>query len=356
MKQSSRISGWVRKTVQGLSPYASARSEFSETGESVVLLDANESPFENGINRYPDPLQRQLKELLAAQMGVDPGQMLLGNGSDEVLDLVFRVFCEPNTDAVITLPPTFGMFKVLAGINAIANIEVPLDPDFQPDVPAILEASGPRTKVLFLCSPNNPTGNVAEPDRVRQLLDAFPGLVVVDEAYIQFASGPGLESWLEQYDNLIITRTLSKAYGMAGIRLGMCLAHPEVIGYMNRIKLPYNVNELTQRRALEALRDKAQFQHNVEVILSERNRLAAYFERCPMVEKVFPSEANFLLVRVDDASLRYRQLVDAGIVVRNRSGQLRCENTLRITVGTPEENNRLMVVVDRLKSIENEKA
>lgn len=342
MPDTSRITQLVRPLVRDLQPYSSARDEFTGNGSGLVFLDANENPFDTGVNRYPDPHQRRLKKEISRFRGVPERAILLGNGSDEVLDLLFRVFCEPGTDAVITLPPTYGMYRVLAEVNGVRNIQVPLDGDFQPDVPAILEVCGDHTKLLFVCSPNNPTGNSMDRDRVQELLEAFPGLVVVDEAYIDFATDPGMVSLLPDYPNLVVTQTFSKAMGMAGIRLGICLAHPEVVEYMKRVKPPYNVNELTQLRALECLAAPERIWKHVEQLTAERERVRTALDSIPFISGILPSDANFLLVRVDDANMRYGQLIEAGIVVRNRSGELNCENTLRLTIGTPEENTRLL--------------
>ncbi|MDC6354105.1 MULTISPECIES: histidinol-phosphate transaminase [unclassified Robiginitalea] len=338
----------VRPLVRNLKPYASARDEYSGSGSGMDFLDANENPFENGVNRYPDPHQRTVKKAIARFRGVPEESLLLGNGSDEVLDLLFRVFCEPGQDAAITLPPTYGMYSVLAEINGVENIRVPLTPDFQLNVPAILEAVQPRAKLLFICSPNNPSGNSMARAGVIQLLEAFPGLVVIDEAYIDFTGEPGFAGLLGEHKNLVVTQTFSKALGMAGIRLGVCMAHPEVIGYLTRVKPPYNVNELTQQQALQGLAQSEAIREHVEVLNREREGLRQGLESISFVSGIFPSDANFLLVRVDDAHARYAQLIDKGIVVRNRSGQLHCENCLRITVGTPEENQRLLRVLNEL--------
>ncbi len=329
----------VRPSIARLKPYSSARDEFQ--GESAVFLDANESPYESGVNRYPDPLQRQLKQLIAAIKGVDAAQIFLGNGSDEVLDLIFRAYCEPGQDNVIILPPTYGMYKVLADLNGVECREILLTPDFQPDADAILSAVDGHSKVLFLCSPNNPSGNVFSEEMMVKLLKGFAGLVVVDEAYIDFCPGRSLLPRLAEFPRLIVTQTFSKAYGMAGIRLGMAFASEEVVGILNRIKPPYNINGLTQRFALGRLADISLVQQQVTELIAERGKLASGLTSVVFVEKVFPSDANFLLIRVDDADLRYRQLVEAGIVVRNRSSQPLCENCLRVTVGTAEENRVL---------------
>ena len=336
------IEALVRPAVRVLTPYSSARDEYDGQGNEMIFLDANENPFDNGVNRYPDPHQRALKKQIARLRGVSPEQILLGNGSDEVLDLLFRVFCEPYTDTVITLPPTYGMYSVLAGINAVENIEIPLTSDFQPDVDLILEKAGANTKIIFLCSPNNPTGNSLEPARVQAILKGFPGLVVIDEAYIDFSEAEGFIPLLKTQPNLVVTQTLSKAFGLAGIRLGICFAAPEIIAFLKRVKPPYNVNELTQQRARTALSNPDKVAREIGELKASRALLRKGLLNIPFVEEVFPTDANFILARVDDARLRYRQLVDKGIVVRDRSTQLGCANTLRFTVGTPEENTALL--------------
>ena len=341
----------VRDNVKGLKPYSSARDEYVANGTEMVFLDANENPFENGVNRYPDPQQRNLKSVLALRLGIDTDQLLLGNGSDEVLDLLFRAFCEPKTDNVITLPPTYGMYQVLAGINNIENREVVLSRDFQPDVDQILKTIDGHTKLIFLCSPNNPTANSFDAIKIEALLDNFNGLVVIDEAYIDFAPN---ESWilrLADFPNLVVAQTLSKAYGLAGIRLGICAASPEIIKVLNKIKPPYNVNELTQQRALDRIAKTESVKAEVAELLQQRTLLESVLRQLRFVEHVYPSDSNFILVKVDDAEKRYQQLLQKGIVVRNRSTQPLCSNTLRFTVGTPEENLKLKAV---LKSIDNE--
>jgi histidinol-phosphate aminotransferase len=338
----------IRESVKHLNPYSSARDEFVSDGKEMVFLDANENPFDNGLNRYPDPQQRRLKELLAMQKGLKTSNILLGNGSDEVLDLIIRAFCEPRVDNIITLPPTYGMYKVLAAVNAVENREIFLDGNFQPDVDKILRTAEGKSKILFLCSPNNPTANSFARDKIQALLRSFPGLVVIDEAYIDFSAGPGWRGELDAWPGLVVTQTLSKAYGMAGIRLGICYASPSIIEVLNRIKPPYNVNELTQRQAFRSLCEPEVTARAVANIKSERKNLEEGLANMSCIEHVFPSDANFILARMDDAALRYRQLLDAGIVVRNRSGQPLCENTLRFTVGNPEENRKL---TEALKSL-----
>ncbi|MGC1517017.1 MAG: histidinol-phosphate transaminase [Maribacter sp.] len=338
----------TRENVKGLSPYSSARDEYVSDGSEMVFLDANENPFENGVNRYPDPQQRRLKAILAHQKGVSEKHILLGNGSDEVLDLLFRAFCEPKQDNVITLPPTYGMYKVLSGINVVENREVLLTDNFEPNVPAIKEKIDINTKLLFICSPNNPSGNSFSPEKIEELLDVFNGLIIIDEAYIDFSTFKSWSSKLSKYPNLVVTQTLSKAYGLAGIRLGICLASEEIIAVLNKIKPPYNVNELTQERAIQRVSDLEHVQNEVSKILAERDRLAVTLETIPFVSSIYPSDANFILAKVDDAALRYGQLLQKGVVVRNRATQPLCENTLRFTVGTAAENKQLITA---LKSI-----
>ena len=338
----------VRDNVARLKPYSSARDEFKDFHEDMVFLDANENPYNNGVNRYPDPQQVTLKQHLSSLKRVPVDQILLGNGSDEVLDLLFRAFCEPKTDNIITLPPTYGMYGVLADTNAIANREVLLSDDFQPQVHQILEQVDHQTKMLFLCSPNNPTANSFDVDKIVQLLENFRGLVIVDEAYIDFSAEESWASKLQEYPNLVVTQTLSKAYGLAGIRLGICYASAEIIAILNKIKPPYNVNELTQKRALERVLDNTSVQNEITAILKERDALSKVLLEVYFVEKVYPSEANFILAKVDDANKRYEQLIKRGIVVRNRSTQALCENTLRFTVGTSEENQKLISALKEL--------
>ena len=349
MKNNFDINTIVRENVKVLKPYSSARDEFEDFDSAdMIFLDANENPFENGVNRYPDPQQMSVKAILAKQKNVKLNQILLGNGSDEVLDLLFRAFCEPKTDNVITLPPTYGMYDVLANINAVENKEVLLSDDFQPQIEKIIEAVDENTKIIFLCSPNNPTGNSFSDESVVYLLKNFSGLVVIDEAYIDFSKK---ESWineLDEYPNLVITQTLSKAYGLAGIRLGICYATAEVISVLNKIKPPYNVNELSQERALERLADSNKINTEITSIVKQREELLKVLLNVNFVEKIYPTEANFILVKVDDANKRYAELIAKGIVIRNRTTQPLCGNCLRLTVGTELENRKLMEVLKQL--------
>jgi len=338
----------VRESVRELKPYSSARDEYTSDGSTMVFMDANESPYPNGINRYPDPHQRQLKILLAKRFSLSPANILIGNGSDEVLDLIFRAFCDPQKDNIITMPPTYGMYKVLAGINAIENKEVLLTESFELNVEKILEAINSSTKAIFLCSPNNPTGNSFSVTHIETLLNNFHGLLVIDEAYIDFASQ---NSWLDkigQFPNLIVTRTFSKAFGMAGLRLGVCYGSEEVIAILNRIKPPYNVNELTQQRAFQMILNTTLVDKQISEILAERDRMAEQLAKIHYIKEIYPTDANFILVKVDDADKRYHEILASGVVVRNRSAQPLCANTLRFTIGTPQENEKLLNVLNSL--------
>lgn len=339
----------IRKNVKGLKPYSSARDEYVSDGSEMVFLDANENPFDNGVNRYPDPQQRSLKSVLAEQKNVGTNNLLLGNGSDEVLDLLFRAFCEPKIDNIITLPPTYGMYKVLASTNDVVNHEVMLTENFQPDVDGILKKVDEHTKMIFFCSPNNPTGNSFDDSAIMGLLTNFSGLVVIDEAYIDFSEKQSWITKLDDFPNLVVTQTLSKAYGLAGIRLGICVASEEIISVLNKIKPPYNVNELTQVHAIKRVSNTLRIKSEVTELLEQKKLLAGVLPKIGLVNKVYPSDANFLLVRVDNAEKRYEQLLQKGVVVRNRSNQPLCANCLRFTIGTPEENIKLVTALKSLK-------
>ena len=342
------LNNLIRKNIKAMKPYSSARDEFKDLKADMVFLDANENPFETTLNRYPDPQQTALKELISKQKELPINQVLLGNGSDEVLDLIVRAFCEPNQDSILTLPPTYGMYGVLAQLNSIENIEVPLGKDFNINVDQVLKQVKPSTKLLFICSPNNPSGNIMDVNAVTRLLKAFDGLVVIDEAYIDFTT---IESWMQHlntFPNLMVTQTLSKAYGLAGIRLGTCYASKEIIAVLNKIKPPYNINSLTQQAAIEALQNN-EVSEQVSSILREREKLANALASCFFVKKIYPSDANFILIKVDDANKRYDELLRHGIVIRNRTTQLGCENCLRISLGTPAENKQLLTLLNTLK-------
>ena len=343
-----QITRLIRPGVRELKPYSSARDEYLADGSRKIFMDANENPFDNGLNRYPDPQQRKLKTVIAEMKSLSVENLLLGNGSDEVLDLIFRAFCEPGVDNIITTPPTYGMYKVLAGINGVENREVILNERFELNLDEIFKMVDQNTKIICLCSPNNPTGNSFLKADLKKLIDRFTGLIVLDEAYIDFSEE---ESWLKSlmtYPNLIVTQTMSKAYGMAGIRLGLCWGSVEIIEILNRIKPPYNVNELTQNAALEKLTDQETVSNQIDEIIEQRNILVDQLGEIPFISEVFKTDANFVLVRVDDANRRYKEILDRGIVVRNRSSLPLCENTLRFTIGTATENIELIEV---LKSI-----
>ena len=336
------IDNLVRENIKALKPYSSARDEFKAFDKEMVFLDANENPFENGVNRYPDPQQTDLKMELSKLKAIPVNQILLGNGSDEVLDLIFRAFCEPKQANIITSPPTYGMYNVLANINNVEERAVQLTTCFEPNIAQILKVMDKNSKVLFLCSPNNPTGNSFSNEAVEVLLNAFPGVVVIDEAYIDFSSQKSWLDRLNEFPNLIITQTLSKAYGMAGIRLGICYASSEIIAVLNKIKPPYNVNELTQQRAVKRVLNQNKVQHEIEILLEERKKLLIKLKSISFIEKIYPTDANFVLIKVDNAAKRYHELLEKGIVIRNRTTQPLCENSLRLTIGTKNENNFLI--------------
>lgn len=351
MKKKFNINNLTRENIKSLKPYSSARDDYKDaTSKEMVFLDANENPFENGVNRYPDPHQHNVKKMLSKIKGINKENIFLGNGSDEVLDLIIRAFCEPNQDNLITLPPTYGMYAVLADINAIENRKVLLDNDFQPIVNQILDQADTKSKILFLCSPNNPTGNSMHTRSIEKLLLKFNGLVIIDEAYIDFSEEKSWLARLEEFPNLIVAQTLSKAYALAGIRIGACYASREIITILNTIKPPYNVNELSQQRAISKLQKMDEIKNEVAQLISERKRLKKELECCvSYIEKVYPSDGNFLLIKVDDATVRYNQLLEYGIVIRNRTTEPLCNNCLRISVGVCEENQRL---IRALKSIQ----
>jgi histidinol-phosphate aminotransferase len=333
----------VRTNIRQLAPYSSARHEFVGTAE--VYIDANENPNDTGLNRYPDPLQKDLKAALSSYKNVPVQNIFLGNGSDEAIDLLIRIFCEPRLDHIITLPPTYGMYKVGADIADVDVKSILLMEDFQPDVEAILAATNEHSKLLFLCTPNNPTGTRFERKYVERLLNEFPGIVVIDEAYIDFSSHKSYSQQLDQYPNLVILQTFSKAWGLAAIRLGIAYASAEIIHYFNKVKPPYNVNILTQQAALASLKQSEQQEMWTQEIIRQRSWLATELLDLSFVEKIYPSDANFLLMKVEHANALYQHLVKQGIIVRNRSTVPRCAGCLRITIGTETENERLLAAL-----------
>jgi histidinol-phosphate aminotransferase len=339
MKQIN-ISSLVRENVKTMKPYSSARDEFQ--GVASVFLDANENPFPSDYNRYPDPQQVALKDQIAKLKDVLRNQILLGNGSDEPIDLLIRAFCEPHKDNVVIPQPTYGMYSVSANVNAVEIKTTSLTSEFDIDVDELEKIWNTNTKIIFLCSPNNPSGNLLSERKIKLVLEKFNGLVVVDEAYIDFTKNTGFVPYLKDYNNLVILQTLSKAWGLAALRLGICMAHVGIINILNKIKPPYNISELTQRVALQHLQNENIKDKCVAEILTERERLKDQLSKILLVEKIYPSDANFLLVKVKAAKQTYQALVEKGIIVRDRSSVLLCDNCLRITVGTSEENEKLI--------------
>lgn len=340
------ITQLVRPNISKLKPYSSARDDFK--GSASVYLDANENPYPSDFNRYPDPHQQKLKTKIAAIKNIPTENIFVGNGSDEPIDLLFRAFCEPGVDNVLIPEPTYGMYTVSANINNIAIRNISLTPDFDLDVDAISKAWDKNTKLLFLCSPNNPSGNLLSEEKIIQLLNSFPGLVIVDEAYIDFTKQPGFLSKISDYSNLVVLQTLSKAWGLASLRIGMCFAQTEIIQVLNKIKPPYNISGINQQLAEQALNDVARKEKNVQEIIVQREWLKTELKQLPSVRQVFPSEANFLLVKIDQAREKYQQLIQTGVVVRDRSSVILCQDCLRITVGTPSENQQLLETLKKL--------
>ncbi len=331
----------VRPNIQRLTPYSCARDEFKGR-EAHVFIDANENPYNTNFNRYPDPLQEELKAELAKVKDVPAEYMFLGNGSDEAIDLVYRIFCEPKEDNVVAIAPTYGMYKVCADINDVEYRTVLLNENFQLDADKLLAACDAHTKVIWMCSPNNPTGNCLEREQIVKVLKGFDGIVVLDEAYSDFAQERPFRYELPQYPNLIVLNTMSKAWASAAIRLGMAFASPEIIALFNKVKYPYNVNQLTQKQAVEMLHSVQKFQQWLSIIITERAHLVPAVAELPICQKMYPTDANFFLVKVTDADSIYHYLVERGIIVRNRNRVELCGNCLRITIGTPQENCELL--------------
>lgn len=338
------INNQLRKNIQNLKPYSSARDEYS--GDAMVFLDANENPFNEPYNRYPDPLQKELKQKISVLKNIPSNQIFLGNGSDEPIDLLVRAFCEPGIDNIVTINPTYGMYQVAADTNDIEVIKVSLTKEFELDSKQVLQTVNEKTKLIFLCSPNNPSGNSLNKKEMLEIIRKFEGLVIVDEAYIDFAPGKSLLPEINKYPNLVILQTFSKAWGMAGIRLGMAFATVEIIHILNKIKYPYNINILTQKKALELLDNKEQVDIWVKKLIEERDKMIKYLAKLHFVTKIYPSDANFLLVSMTDARAIYNYLVENGIIVRDRSKIHLCDNSLRITIGTMDED---IVLLQALK-------
>lgn len=343
----SNIQKLVRKNILNLAPYSSARDEYQ--GREGVFLDANENPF-GDYNRYPDPDQTELKNRLAEIKKVDSTKIFLGNGSDEVIDLAFRIFCEPNRDKALTFTPTYGMYEVSANINSVELIKLPLNAEFQIDRKTIEPYfSDEKIKLISICSPNNPTGNLIKTDDIKFILDNFKGIVIIDEAYIDFADQESFIKELENYPNLIISQTLSKAWGLAGLRLGIAVMDEQILSYYKKVKSPYNISSVNQKVALQALSNEKEFQNNVNVILKEKSKLIEDLQTLKIVQKIYPSDANFVLVEVDNANEVYSELISKQIIIRNRNSVIK--NCIRITVGSEEENRKLL---NELKIISND--
>ena len=334
----------IRPNIKTLKPYSSAKDEY--TGAAKILLDANEnslgSPLTKWYNRYPDPYQKQLKEKLAFVKQIAANQIFIGNGSDECIDILFRTFCEPGKDNIIICPPTYPMYEVSANINDITVQNAPLLADYQLNVAHIEQLVNERTKIIWICSPNNPTGNSLDRIDIETILNHFDGIVVIDEAYINFSKQKSFVQSLIDYPNLVVLQTLSKAWGLAGLRLGMCFANPDIIGYMNKVKAPYNINIVTQELALQALEEVGQVNDMIKLLVDMRNALAQVIASMPHVIQVFPSDTNFILVKIPHARKLYEFLMSRGIIVRDRSSLALCEDSLRITVGTEQENTLLV--------------
>lgn len=339
-----RISELVRPNILALKPYSSARDEFS--GAEGVFLDANENPF-GELNRYPDPYQCELKKLFSNLRSVSEDQVFVGNGSDEVIDILFRAFCEPGKDKALTFTPTYGMYQVSADINNVELIEVPLSDTFEIDLEAFRSSLNDSVKLVFICSPNNPTGNVVSNETIRAILESFQGIVVVDEAYADFNNGDSAVKLLNEYPNLIVSQTMSKAWGLAAARVGFAITSKEVISYMNKIKPPYNVSALNQRAAIEALKDPTGFNERLKTILEEKENLKSALTKLSNVVKIYPSDTNFLLVEFEDANKTYGELVQRKVIVRNRNGYVK--NCIRITIGSQKENE---ILLNALKELE----
>ncbi len=336
----------VRPNILALDPYSTARDEY-EGGNVDVWLDANENPFDNGVNRYPDPHQVALKSVIGGIKGVGSESIFIGNGSDEAIDLVLRIFARPGVDNAISIAPTYGMYKVAAATNDIEIREVQLGEDFELPVEGLLQAADENSKILWLCSPNNPTGNAFPKSEIVELVERFEGVVVVDEAYIDFAEGEGFLSELKKYENLIVLQTLSKAWGMAGLRFGLAFGSEAIISLMNRVKYPYNINVLTQARVAEEL--KRDVKSEVAEIISERERCIEALGGYKSVEKIYPTDANFVLIKVTDADRMYDALIERGVIVRNRSRIVGCKDTLRVTIGRREENERMLSIIEKFE-------
>ncbi len=335
-----KLEALIRPNIKKMKPYSSARDEYS--GADGIFLDANENPYETGLNRYPDPYQREIKTNLAAIKAIDPRKIFLGNGSDEPIDLLIRIFCEPGSDKIITLDPSYGMYGVAAAINNVTVVRVPLTENFELNADEVIRHIDPNVKIIFLCSPNNPSGNLLNKDEVRKIIRMFPGIVVIDEAYIDFSGDPGFLPELDEHPHLVILQTFSKAWGLAGLRIGMTFASPRIIHYLNKVKPPYNINVLSQQKALDSLRNRGKVGEEIRSLIDARSALIKQLAQHPLVEKIFPSDSNFILIRFTAAPAVFAHLIKNGIIVRDRTSVKHGENCLRISVGTEQENEKLL--------------
>ena len=337
----------VRPNIWKLQPYSCARTEY--TGNASVFLDANENPYNSPVNRYPDPFQIAVKEKLEPIKGIRKEQVCFGNGSDETIDLMYRIFCEPGKDNVVAIDPTYGMYKVCADINNIEYRPVALNENYEFKAEDLLSKIDKQTKIIWICSPNNPTGNSMPKKEIEKVLNGFGGIVVIDEAYIDFSSRDSYLKELNNWGNLVILQTFSKAWGCAGLRLGMAFSSIEIIQLMNKVKYPYNINQLTQKKAIEILTNVEKKNEWVKILLKERKNLSEKIIKIPSVEKVYPTDANFILVKTKDANRIYEYLIGKGIIVRNRNNVSLCNGCLRITIGSPEENATLLQTMEQYK-------
>ena len=338
----------ARKEILKLIPYKSARDDFSSDQKKMIMMDANENPFENELNRYPDPMQLKLKRRIAESKKVNLDQIYLGNGSDDIINQLIIAFCEPNIDSILICPPTFGMYEVHANLNLIKSLKVPLNMQFELEEDSIFSSIQKNTKIIFIPNPNNPTGNSFSNPKIQRLIDNFNGIVVIDEAYFEFYEGDSFLSKISKYKNLVVVQTFSKGQGLAGARLGMCFANKYIVEILNKIKAPYNINSLTIDAALKKLDEQGIVHRQVSEIIKEKKRLLNEIKNIKFIKKIYKSDANFFMIRVDNGNKRYQQLLELGIVVRNTSKYHNCNNTLRITVGKKDENNALISVLSKM--------
>ena len=341
----------ARKEILKLVPYSSARDDFTSDEKKMIMMDANENPFENGLNRYPDPMQLKLKQRIAELKQINTNQIYLGNGSDDIINQLIIAFCRPKIDSILTCPPTFGMYEVHANLNLIKCLKVPLNKNFELEEEAILSSIEKNTKIIFIPNPNNPTGNAFPNTKIKKLIDNFNGIILIDEAYFEFNKRDSFLSTIPKHKNLVVLQTFSKGQGLAGARLGACFANKCIVEILNKIKAPYNINSLTINTVLAKLEEQGIVYQQVNEIIEEKNRLLNEIEDVKFIKKIYKSDANFFMIRVDNGNKRYQQLLDLGIVVRNTSNYHNCKNTLRITIGKKDENNALISSLYKMEDI-----